>query len=63
MIGIDYRSSIARIVSSLLFEVNARDPLVFVVSMLLLLATGMAACIIPCWRAMRVEPSTALRYE
>jgi putative ABC transport system permease protein len=54
---------LTRIVSSLLFEVNARDPLVFVVSMLLLLATGVAACIIPCRRAMRVEPNTALRYE
>lgn len=63
VIGAALALALARIVSSLLFEVNARDPLVFVVSMLLLLATGVAACIIPCWRAMRVEPSTALRYE
>lgn len=39
------------------------DPLVFIVVPLLLFAITMAAAFIPAWRASRIEPTRALRYE
>ncbi|HET7551527.1 MAG TPA: ADOP family duplicated permease [Gemmatimonadaceae bacterium] len=51
------------LVASLLYGVTPRDPLVLgaVVAMLLLVAV--AACLVPAWRAMRVDPMETLRTE
>jgi putative ABC transport system permease protein len=49
--------------SSLLFGVRATDPATFVVMVLLLGATAFAACYFPARRAVKVEPTTALRAE
>jgi putative ABC transport system permease protein len=48
---------------SLLYEVSATDPLVFVGSAFGLAATAIAGYVIPAARAARVEPVTALRSE
>jgi putative ABC transport system permease protein len=53
--------SAAGFLSSLLFGVEARDPLTFVLgSAALVLAAGVA-CAVPAWRAARLDPLTALR--
>ncbi|MDQ3997796.1 MAG: ABC transporter permease, partial [Gemmatimonadota bacterium] len=52
-----------RFVESLLYEVSARDPLVFVVVAATLMAVAIAATLVPAWRAMRVDPVVALRAE
>jgi putative ABC transport system permease protein len=49
--------------SSLLFGLEARDPLTLTVAAILLAAIGFAASFIPTHRATRVDPMTALRYE
>jgi putative ABC transport system permease protein len=49
--------------STLLFRVNARDPLVFGVSAGLLVLVSILACGLPARRAARVDPLTALRNE
>jgi ABC-type antimicrobial peptide transport system permease subunit len=52
-----------RFVESQLFGVQARDPMVFTFSALLLLGASLAAGWIPARRAARIEPIRALRYE
>ena len=49
--------------SNLLFDVSARDPLTYAAITILLATTGLAACYVPARRAMRVEPTVALRSE
>ena len=52
-----------RLISSVLYEVPALDPLTFVSVAVLLIAVGLFACFVPARRAMRVDPMVALRYE
>jgi putative ABC transport system permease protein len=54
---------VTRFLQSMLFEVNATDPLTFGAVTTGLAAVAMAACVIPARRATRIEPLRALRYE
>jgi putative ABC transport system permease protein len=46
-----------------LFDVPAIDVRVFATIFFLLLISAWLACLIPAWRASRVEPLHALRYD
>jgi putative ABC transport system permease protein len=50
-----------RWISSQLFGIEPMDPVTFVSGSLLLAVVAVVACLIPARRAMRVDPSTALR--
>jgi predicted permease len=67
IVGIATGSALAAAFGSflhpLLFQVSARDPLVFVSVATLLLAVALAASLAPSLRAMRVNPLEALRTE
>jgi predicted permease len=52
-----------RIVQSQLFGLDARDPLVFSVTIGALLSAGTVATLIPALRASRIDPVHALRHE
>ena len=52
-----------RLMTKVLFGVAPTDPATFVVAMLLMTVTVIAACFVPAVRAMRVDPMVALRHE
>jgi len=54
---------IGRGAQSLLFGLNGRDPVVMASSAVLLALVAMAAGSLPAWRASKVDPVQALRYE
>jgi putative ABC transport system permease protein len=62
-IGVAGALALSRLLTALLFGVKPYDPLTFVAVALVLAATSMVACWIPAWRATRVDPMLALRYE
>jgi ABC-type lipoprotein release transport system permease subunit len=49
--------------TAMLFDVKPDDPAVFTVALALLLAVAAFAALLPAIRAVRIEPSSALRYE
>ena len=63
MIGVAVALALGRFGESLLFQLNARDPLVLGASGLLIVVVALAAGFIPAHRASRLNPVNALRYE
>jgi predicted permease len=52
-----------KFVTPLLYKVSARDPLIIAGVSGTLVGVAIAACVVPAWRAMRVDAAVALRSE
>jgi putative ABC transport system permease protein len=63
VLGIASAIAVTRVMSSLLFEVSATDPITFLSVSLVLICVAFLASYIPARKAMRVDPMVALRYE
>jgi putative ABC transport system permease protein len=63
VVGLASAFALARVLQSLLFGVQARDPFVFVAVPVVLSLVAFLAVWIPARRASRVDPLIALRYE
>ena len=61
--GILAALALARFLRTLLYGVTSADPLAFFAAALLLAAVAVLACLLPAWRATRVDPLVTLRYE
>ena len=63
LIGVAVALAVTRLASSLLVQVSAADPLVFVGGSLFLLAVALAASYLPALQATRIDPNDALRCQ
>ena len=63
LIGLVGAVGITRVMKSWLFEVSTTDPLTFFAVAALLTLVALAASFIPAYKATKVDPLVALRYE
>jgi putative ABC transport system permease protein len=62
-IGLGASLALTRLLSKMLFEVRPTDPPTVSAACAILVVVAILACYIPARRALRVEPTVALRYE
>jgi len=63
IIGVASAAALTRYLATFLFGVEQRDPVTFVSAVVVLTLVTLAACGIPALRAVRIDPSEALRYD
>jgi putative ABC transport system permease protein len=62
-IGVACALGLTRLLRTLLYEISATDPLTYGEIASLVASVSLLASFLPAWRATRVDPMTALRYE
>jgi predicted permease len=62
-LGLPVAFVVAGLLSSFLYGIRPHDAMTFTVVPLFLAAVALVACWVPAWRATRVDPQIALRYE
>ena len=63
VLGLAASVGAVRFIQSMLYGTNPLDPAIFAAVAATLLATAALACLVPAWRASRIDPMRALRTE
>jgi predicted permease len=63
VLGVVVSLALGRFIGSLLFGIMPNDASVLIGAASILIALGLLACVVPAWRATRVNPVTALRAD
>ncbi|MBB6145293.1 putative ABC transport system permease protein [Silvibacterium bohemicum] len=63
MLGIAASAGLTRVLASLLYSTQPLDPIVFALVSLALIIVAALACLLPAWKASRIDPMQALRNE
>jgi predicted permease len=62
-LGLLGAAAATRVIAAMLFDLSRLDPITYFAVIALLGAASMIACGVPAWRAAKVDPMVALRYE
>jgi predicted permease len=63
ILGVAAALAVTRLMAGALYGVGAGDPVTYAGVAAALTLVGIAACVVPAWRATRIEPVTALRAD
>jgi putative ABC transport system permease protein len=63
VLGLGGSVAAVRLIQSMLYQTKPFDPVVFALVVVTLLVVAALACVIPAWRASRLDPMQALRTE
>jgi len=63
IVGVGGGIALSRYLSSLFFGVSPASPTTYIEVALVMTGIALVACLLPAWRAIRVNPMVALRYE
>jgi putative ABC transport system permease protein len=62
-LGLGASAAAARLMRTMLYQTRPLDPIVFAAVAATLIFVAALACLVPAWRASRVDPMQALRTE
>ena len=63
VLGVAAGAAAMRLIESMLYQTPPLDPTIFAAVALTLFAVAGLACIVPAWRASRIDPMQALRFD
>jgi ABC-type antimicrobial peptide transport system permease subunit len=63
LLGLAASAATTQFIKSMLYETQPLDPGVFAAVAALLMASAALACVVPAWRASRLDPMRVLRME
>ena len=63
VLGLGAAAGLSRLLTTLLFHTNGLDAVTFAATTGLLVVISMASCLVPAWRASRLDPNETLRQQ